>query len=284
MKNAPANTTGNDPPPSRPLLWTATRPGAPPVAFFGVLHFGVPDMYPLPPPVENAYAAADIAAFETDLRQVSSPAFAAAIQARGALPPDESLPNKLSADTWQRLQTIAASLGYSSSLLSTPTPWYCSSTLTSVALRRNGLASALGLDTYLFSRATAENKIIHCLETPEQQLALLASISAESDEAIILNLLDELEAMPDFSRHLLALWRQGAAAPLARLISRSFADHPDQRERMLKNRNDAWFSQLERLNAQGHRVFVAVGAGHLVGRGSLLSLFRRRHFKVVQAE
>ena len=284
MKNAPANTTGNDPPPSRPLLWTATRPGAPPVAFFGVLHFGVPDMYPLPPSVENAYDAADMAAFETDLRQVSSPAFAASIQARGVLPPDESLPNKLSASTWQRLLTAAASLGNSSPLLSTLTPWYCSSTLTSAALRRNGLASALGLDTYLFSRATAENKAIHCLETPEQQLALLASISAESDETLILNLLDELEAMPEFSRHLLTLWRQGDAAPLARLISRSFTNHPDQQERMLKNRNDAWFSQLERLNNHGHRIFVAVGAGHLVGRGSLISLFRRRHFKVVQAE
>ena len=284
MENAPANTTGNAPPPSRPLLWTATRPGSPPIAFVGVLHFGVPDMYPLPAPVEDAYAAADLVAFETDLRQVSSPAFAAAIQASGALPPGESLSQKLTAGTWQRLQTTAAGLGYSSPLLGTLAPWYCSSTLTSAALRRNGLASALGLDTYLFSRATAENKEVHCLETPEQQLALLASINAESDETLILNLLDELDAMPDFSRHLLALWRQGAAAPLARLIGRSFAGHPDQRERMLRDRNEAWFSQLDHLNGQGHRVFVAVGAGHLVGRGSLLTLFRRRHFKVVQAE
>ena len=284
MENAQANTKGNAPPPSRPMFWTAIRPGSPPVAFFGVLHFGTPDMYPLPASVEDAYAAADLVAFETDLRQVSSPAFAAAIQARGALPPDESLSRKLTAGTWQRLQTTAAGLGYSSPLLGTLAPWYCSSTLTSAALRRNGLASALGLDTYLFSRASAENKEVHCLETPEQQLALLASINAESDETLILNLLDELDAMPDFSRHLLALWRQGAAAPLARLIGRSFAGHPDQRERMLRDRNEAWFSQLDHLNGQGHRVFVAVGAGHLVGRGSLLTLFRRRHFKVVQAE
>ncbi len=283
MENAPTNLPDGAAPPSRPLLWTATRTGRPPIAFLGVLHFGAPDMYPLPDTVEGAYAAADLVAFETDLRQISAPAFAAAIGQRGALPPEDALPRKLTATTWERLQAAAAKLGYSAALISTLAPWYCASTLTSTALRRSGLASALGLDSFLFSRTAADAKETLCLETPEQQLDLLASIQAGSDEALILNMLDELDAMPDFSRRLLALWRQGAAQPLARLIGRSFAGQPDQREQMLQQRNRNWFSQLEHQNRLGRRILVAVGAGHLVGRESLLTHFRRHRFAVVQA-
>lgn len=249
---------------------------------YGVLHFGVASMYPLPTQVEKAYADADLVAFESDMRQMATPEFAAIIQARGTLPPGESLADSLTPDTWERLQAKARQLGWFPEQLAGRAAWHCASLLTSAALRQNGLSANLGLDTYLFQQTIMDGKELFCLESPEQQLQMLLTMQTESPEMMILGLLEELEAMAELSGKLLKLWTNGDAEGLSEVIQRNFSSLPHQREQLLYQRNQAWLELLLPLLKQGRKILVAVGAGHLVGPRSLPKLFQEKSFKVRQ--
>ena len=53
---------------------------------------------------------------------------------------------------------------------------------------------------------------------------------------------------------------------------------------LLADRNARWASVIVRRMARPGRVFVAVGAGHLVGPGSVVELLRKRGLKVERVE
>ena len=53
-------------------------------------------------------------------------------------------------------------------------------------------------------------------------------------------------------------------------------------ERLLTSRNANWAEWIERRLAQPGTVFVAVGAGHLAGRGSVQDQLERRGVKVTR--
>ena len=63
-------------------------------------------------------------------------------------------------------------------------------------------------------------------------------------------------------------WKQGDADRLAQLMNEE-DDAPELMELLLYNRNRAWAEWIKaRLNRPG-TVFMAVGAGHLAGAGSV---------------
>lgn len=278
-KDTPATDAASSP---RQLFWRAQKNGAPPLSFFGALHFGTPEMYPLPLIVEEAFRDCDIAAFETDLGAIASPAFHALMAKTGTLPEGQSLADQLSAETWQGLCQRAQSLGHHHSSISRFRSWYCASLLTSSALQLSGMASQLGVDSYLFARAKAQDKIILCLEQPDEQLQLLSSINSVSDDEFIQNTLAEIDNMPAFTQHMLQIWLRGDADGLAALICSGFEGNNALQKRMLQTRNRNWFQQLHAANHDGKAILSVVGAGHLVGDNSLLEFFRQHGYDVAQ--
>lgn len=239
-------------------------------------------MYPLTHHVEDAFACCDVAAFETDLGYIASPAFHAQMARAGALPDGQYLADRLKPETWQGLCQCALALGYHQDALNRLASWYCASLLTSSALQRSGLASQLGVDTHLFHRARLQHKPILCLEKPEDQLQLLSSMNADSDDDFIQNTLLEIDHMPAFSQHMLHIWLQGDAKQLETLISSGFEGNNALQKRMLDTRNRDWFQQLSSANHQGLSVLSTVGAGHLVGNNCLLHYFSHHGYDVQQ--
>jgi uncharacterized protein YbaP (TraB family) len=63
-------------------------------------------------------------------------------------------------------------------------------------------------------------------------------------------------------------WEKGDADELARLMNQD-EDEPELMEKLLYARNKAWAEWIRaRLDRPG-TVFIAVGAGHLAGQGSV---------------
>ena len=63
-------------------------------------------------------------------------------------------------------------------------------------------------------------------------------------------------------------------------IEKSFADEPGfekNKDLLLDNRNKNWVIQLKSI-MQKDNVFIAVGAGHLVGENGLISLLRKEGY------
>ena len=262
------------------LFWTAKLPELPPLHFFGALHFGTEEMYPLPQMLEDAYLADDAIAFETNLGELSTPRFNAMMTDMGRQPNGSHLSQNLKAETWNSLSAISLKLGYSPEYIDTLQSWYCASVLTSAALRLAGLNSHLGIDGYIFQRSVMEQRPVICLETPQKQLELLASINPETDEVFIQHTIRELADMAKFSHEMLEYWLDGNAKGLARLVADGFENNNELQKLMLEDRNRQWFDKLHSANLQNMSVLSVVGAGHLVGPDSILNLFKTNGYVV----
>ena len=82
----------------------------------------------------------------------------------------------------------------------------------------------------------------------------------------------------------MSAWRRGDVAELAR----AFADDPEftpaLRDLILRQRDRAWTDVIARRLARPGTVFVAVGAGHLVGPDSVQAMLAARGIKATRVQ
>ncbi len=239
-----------------------------PLRMCGVLHFGREDMYPLPEDYEKAYRTSDCIAFETEMDVIDGSDFMCRMRELSAFPAGESLSDLLTEATFSELVGIAEGLGFSEGFISSFRPWYCASLLTNTALQREGLSRELGIDAALHRRAKADGKEIVSLESPESQLDILQNIDGGDAERFICSLITELKTIRQFSENLFRLWRVGDSVGLSQLVKGNFSDSPEQRSVILAERNRRWADMLLEKSRECP-VLAVVGAGHLIGDGSL---------------
>ena len=244
------------------------RDGHYPVRLCGVLHFGCSDMYPLPDRYEQAYGASDCIAFETDMDAIEGYEFISRMHDLGTFDDGMSLKDALSADTYSELMAIANELGFSETSIAYYRPWYFASLLTNTSLQRTGLASGMGIDAHIHSRANSDGKETLCLETPESQLEILKTIDGGDADAFMRNTIRELRNTREFSENLLRLWKEGNAQGLQSLLNENFRESPEQQSAILAERNKRWAEVLEK-KSRDCSVMAVVGAGHLIGKGNL---------------
>jgi uncharacterized protein YbaP (TraB family) len=94
--------------------------------------------------------------------------------------------------------------------------------------------------------------------------------------------LKDLELIGSMVTEMVSAWMRGDADKLGFLMNMSFEDHPDIYDRLVTQRNKNWMATIDRLSEQAENVFVVVGAGHLVGKESLLDLMKARGYRVDQ--
>ena len=83
---------------------------------------------------------------------------------------------------------------------------------------------------------------------------------------------------------MIAAWSRGDATA----IERSFADDPEftpaLRDVLIRRRDAAWADALAKRLERPGAVFVAVGAGHLVGPDSVQRMLAAKGLKVVRVQ
>ena len=157
--------------------------------------------------------------------------------------------------------------------------------LTTLAGRRDGLDPAYAIDAFLAGYGRALGKKVLSLETPELQLALLRGDPKEAPMALARGL-DQLEqgrARPMLLR-IGDVWANARFDELVRYQQWcECADTAADRaalKRLLDERNTPLAERIEALHGAGRRVFVAVGALHMVGPTGLPALLAQRGFAV----
>jgi uncharacterized protein YbaP (TraB family) len=79
---------------------------------------------------------------------------------------------------------------------------------------------------------------------------------------------------------MLDAWHRGDAKAVAAAIRKSDRDSPVFYKIMFTDRNKRWRQWVDRRLEQPGTVFMAVGAGHLAGDQSLVSLLKREGHRV----
>jgi hypothetical protein len=88
-----------------------------------------------------------------------------------------------------------------------------------------------------------------------------------------------MEKMSAMLPRMLAVWNSGDAEGLDRVMNEGIGDNPELRRMLLGARNEKWAEWIdERMDRPG-TVFMAVGAGHLVGHDSVQTFLQKRGFQ-----
>lgn len=261
------------------FLWSATR-GERTVHLLGSIHFMKPDAYPLGPAVESAYDRSGLLVFETDIREMNRASVA--LLAAGTLDDGLTLAEVISPDLFRELTKRLEAQGTGAAIFQRMTPWMVALGLTSFELMRGGYLGSEGIDLHFSSRASADGKDQHGLETIEAQISLFADLSAEESEEFLDYTLMELETMIPLVDEIFTAWEAGDADALEKLLAEGFEDHPELYRRMVVDRNLNWMPLVEALFDGSVDAMVVVGSLHLVGEHGLVELLRAKGYDVYQ--
>ena len=125
-----------------------------------------------------------------------------------------------------------------------------------------------GVEAQLGEKTKAAGRPRIGLETLDYQLGLFDAFPRKVQKSY---LFEVIKALPDIDKDvgdMVAAWQRGDAGKLADLMNAE-EDDPAMIQALLTNRNKAWAKWLRARLARPGTVFVAVGAGHLGGKGSV---------------
>ena len=118
-------------------------------------------------------------------------------------------------------------------------------------------------------QAVDRGKKVEALESIEQQIGFFAGLPMDQQVTFLNATVDGLPDLDKSFDLLLRHWKAGQPDKLAREMNESLEATPQLARVLLTDRNANWAQWIKaRLDRPG-TVFVAVGAGHLAGSGSV---------------
>jgi uncharacterized protein YbaP (TraB family) len=155
-------------------------------------------------------------------------------------------------------------------------------TLVAIELQKLGFQAEKGLDKHFYTPAKEDKKTVQTLEAPEEQLKLLTSLSNADAGDFLGESLREMDTWRTRFNELAEAWQIGDAQGLDKMLTESFKDFPALQKRFIWDRNRKWSGSVEKWLQGDKNVLVVVGAGHLVGKESVVDLISRKGYKVEQ--
>lgn len=249
-----------------PALWIVqdedTR-----IYLFGTVHFLKPGLGWFDEAIRDAFDDSDQLVLELvppDPQEMQQTVMAMAISSSGP-----TLSEKLPADRRASFGDALTGLGVPANGLDRFEPWFAATTISVLAITKSGFEPNSGTETLLVTAAREQQKPIIGLETAEQQLGYLDTMPDPLQLRFLLQAVDDLPRAETMLDGIITAWAQGEPETLARLMNEGMRQNSEIGEILLTQRNRNWADWIEeRLEAPG-TIFVAVGAGHLAGDGSV---------------
>jgi uncharacterized protein YbaP (TraB family) len=268
------------------FIWSVET-GKNTIYLLGSIHVLKRDSYPLAQAIEEAYGCCKKVVFETDLDGMKDAASQSKMLSMGLYPEGETLSQSISQDTIDLIEKR----GLPIIAFERFKPWFVALSVTVMEFQKLGLDPTLGLDQHFYNRAKKDGRALDFLETNEFQLNIMAEMDNDQQEAFLRETLKELEVIEEMAElevieemadDMLEAWKYGDSDKLYSIIKIGFDEHPDIYDRFFLQRNRNWAEKLQEMSKDGEDMLVIVGAGHLVGEGSLIELLKKKGYKVKQ--
>jgi uncharacterized protein len=136
-----------------------------------------------------------------------------------------------------------------------------------------------GVEEELMKIAKDSKKEIKGLETMQFQASVFDKIPYEWQAKELLKSIDSFSVYKDEFDTMLAMYKKQQLDSMESMIDKSEFGADKYGDLLLTDRNKNWVKQL-RVIMKNESVFVAVGAGHLVGNTGLINLLKKIGYKV----
>lgn len=218
--------------------------------------------------VKTAFDASDELVMEIVMPE--NPAELTPLIMKHAVDPNgKTLTSKLQPAVKAKLDKELGTLGVPAAAMDKLEPWFVSMTLAALGAGKLGLKPEHGPEKVLAAAAKEKGKKIGAVETVEGQILILDGMPEATQVAALSHTVENLEKLGETFTPMVAAWSNGDTNALVKLMNDGMAKDPSLYKLMLTDRNAKWADWIgERMAAPG-TVFMAVGAGHLVGKNSV---------------
>lgn len=136
-----------------------------------------------------------------------------------------------------------------------------------------------GVEEELMKLAKLQQKEIKGLETMGFQAAVFDSIPYSEQAKELLKSIDSMTVYKKYFDTMVNVYKSQQLEKIEKLFSQSEFGMEEHKDILLDDRNKNWVGQLKTI-MQKESVFVAVGAGHLVGNKGLIALLKKEGYTV----
>lgn len=274
---------------------TTTGAGAPPVwtlqdedtviHLFGTVHVLRPETEWRSPEFTAAFSAADKLVLEAD---VVSPeglqAASSSILQYAAFTGGEKLSDYLDDSDKATLETALETVNLSLASVELVKPWFVTMQMSNLQMTEAGFDATSGVDFVLANEATQAGKAFGFLETAESQFAIFAGDEIDEQVDGLILAAEMLHVGPEIIDVLVDEWADGDVAGIGEIAANPEANGEEVYEALFVNRNRNWVPQIIDMLDEPGTVFIAVGAGHLAGPDSVITMLRDEGLEVAGPE
>jgi uncharacterized protein YbaP (TraB family) len=269
--------------PASPAMWQVADADTT-IYLFGTIHLLPKDTSWRSPAFDNAAAGADTLVVETVIdeskpEQTVAELFKLAIS--DGLP---SITERVPAAKKDQLVTAIAKSGIPIEVYNKMETWAAAFILLGVQFKDLGLEPGSGVETALKKQFEGRGKTIGQLETNAEQLGFFDRLSEPSQREFLVSILDDPKAMNVEFDEMLAAWTRGDVKAIAQSFNSDLGGTSELKNALFTQRNANWARWVKGRLDQPGTVLVAVGAGHLAGEESLLSLLENQGVKVTRVQ
>ena len=190
--------------------------------------------------------------------------------------------DRVPADKRDALAAAIEKAGLQPAQLDPMETWAVAVTLGASMYAGMGASPDNGVENQL--RASFKDRPVEGLETTEQQLGYFDAMPEETQRKLLVSMVDDMKsATLDFQK-MVSAWSSGDTGAIARTFDDELKKAPEIAKVLIDQRNANWVLWLKHRLDQPGTVMVAVGAGHLAGKGSVIDLLQKQGLKVERVQ
>ncbi len=263
-----------------PPYYRIEGPGGATLLVMGTIHVGPAEGWKFSPAIRRGLTEADSFILEIDVREATDAEISTFLAARVVLPTSVTIDDVVSPETAKLLtenDALLGQLGMPAEARLRLKPWFIAVGLMEAASGRSGYSGNRSAESAIL--AMLDGRPLAALESLDAQLALLDSLSPVHQDLMLRDTLSRLDAMVEGIEALVIAWGLNDQPTLAQIALQGLKELPELEgfyEILLGERNRNWARQLSEIledpERAGETIFVGVGALHLVGADSLISI------------
>jgi uncharacterized protein YbaP (TraB family) len=231
--------------------------------------------------IDKAFEAADTIYFETPTDSVGRGDIAMLMTRYGFNPKGVTLSSLLDPADNARLRAACAVVKIDPAALEPERPWLAAVQLSVAFVLQHGQAAEAGVERVLDQEARQDGKARAYFETPEEQIRFFADLSTPAEVGFLRSSMAEIQQADQSVDVMDQAWARGDVKTLGAYLESELKDAgPDIYEALIARRNARWADEIDQMMKGRGKIFIAVGAAHLIGKDSVTALLRKKGYKV----
>jgi uncharacterized protein YbaP (TraB family) len=264
---------------ARPALWSVSDSDTT-VYLFGTIHLLPKDTKWRGEAFDRAVANSNDLVIETIIDDKDPTKLQQALFSLAVSPNLKPLRDRIAPDKRPALDAAIKASGLPVQAYDRLETWAAAFLLLGAQFRGIGLESDEGVEMVLRKNFEAAGKSIEGLETNVEQLGFFDRLPEDAQVSLLEGALSDDHDMKKEFMAMLDAWSTGDVDGIAKTFDQDLSESPALRDALMVQRNRNWTGWIERRMAQPGVTMVAVGAGHLAGKDSVLAMLSREGYRV----